>query len=874
MALPTGIVTFFFSDVEGSTRLAAALGDRFADVLEAHRRIVRAALLDHRGAEVSTGGDSFFAVFPAAVDAADAALAIQHALAAAPLPEGSTVRVRIGLHTGQAVQVGNDYVGLDVHLASRIADAGNGGQTLLSEATHAAIGQALPAGAVATDLGRYRLKDVGPQRIWQLDGPGLPLDPFPALRSLEAHPSNLPTAASPLIGREQETTELAALVVGSPIVTVTGAGGIGKSRVAIEAARSLVDGFPDGVFHLDMLATPDAAAAAAALLELVHNRSGADADARVALLDRLRSRDLLLVLDTADRVAGLSELVAAIAATCPRIRVLLTSRSPLHVSAEVEYPLQPMAMDNAVELFRVRAHAARAQSLDDEASRLAIGRLVARLDGIPLAIELAAARTRLFSPAALLDRLERRLPALGQGAHDLPDRQRTLHDTISWSCQLLRPPEQAAFGELGVFVGSFDLPAVESVISVAPGEDPAGLLEGLVDRSLVSAEASVTGEPRFRLLGPIREFALDALLGSGTADVVRERHARHWVTFAGPRLEQRGEEGLDVLRELEAGEPDIHAALEWSISALPELGLELAGLLGRYWWLRGRVREGRRWLESALSAVEASRTAPPVAPDTLARAEFWTGVLLDDAGQPAEAARHLEASLALRREIGDERGIARTLNSLGVVARSLGDLDRAEALFQESLDRKRALDDRPGISVSLTGLGIIASDRGQYAGAVELLAAALEIDRAYGGPGEVVAHANLGTALVRAGRLDEGLTELRAALPGIADLRDPELVLEVLVSLGRIALATPGDEAALRAARLLVAADAVRRREELALRELDSSEVDAALAKAIDALGPRERESLRAESAAIDLDAALSLARDAVREAAAQPMSS
>ena len=873
--LPGGTVTFLFSDVEGSTRLATALGDRFAEVLEGHRRVVRAALATHHGVEVSTAGDSFFAVFPSAGDAAAAAIAIESGLREGPAgTDDAAIRVRIGLHTGQAVRVGHDYVGLDVHLAARVSDAAHGGQILVSEATRAAMAERLPQGSRITDLGRHRLKDVGPQRIWQLDGPGMDPGRFSVLRSLEAHPSNLPVAVSPLVDRQLECAELADLVSRSSIVTVTGAGGIGKSRVTLEVARSIVSRYPDGVFHLDLLAMPDASTVAAELLALMSPHAPPDEDARAALLDRLRSRDLLLVLDTADRVADLAGLVASIAASCPRIRVLLTSRSRLRLAAEVEYPLAPLPTAPAVELFNARAQAVRGQSLLDPDTRPVVERLVARLDGIPLAIELAAARTRIFTPAALLDRLERRLPSLGEGARDLPDRQRTLRDTIEWSCELLQPDEQAAFRELGVFAGSFDLAAVEAVVQPTSGGDAIVLLESLVDRSLVVADQQDEGEPRFRLLRPIREFALDALRADGRDDVVAERHARHWVAFVTERLDRPGQPALAMLRDVEVNEADLRAALEWTLQGdgdMPGLGLELAGELGRYWWLRGRVQEGVSWLERGLAAAAGVPLTDAGSVRTRARALFWSGVLLNDAGRAIEAADRLEACLALQRQAGDDIAVARTLNSLGVVASTIGDLERAETLLEESIERKRALGDRSGIPVTLSNLGIVASDRGRYDDAVRFMAEALAIDEELGGGSVVVSHANLGSSLIRAGRHQEGLAEIRLAQPGIAGLRDPVLVVESLTSLAWVALSAEGDAAARRGARLAFAADAVREREGLPLRPAEQAEVDDLAARVSARLDAVALEPLRAEARAIDLDAALTLAGEALGEVTDSP---
>ncbi|HEX5591426.1 MAG TPA: tetratricopeptide repeat protein, partial [Candidatus Limnocylindrales bacterium] len=804
-------------------------------------------------------------------DAVAAAAAVQRALAGPTGSGGAQIRVRIGLHTGQAVRVGNDYVGLDVHRAARIADAGNGGQVLISETTHEVLkGQDL--GDLAfVDLGRHRLKDIGPERLWQLSGGGLPLGPFPPLRSLDAHPTNLPLAVSDLVDRDLERSELAALVATVSIVTITGAGGIGKTRLAIEVARSLLTGFPDGVFHLDLASTTDASDVAAGLIELMGLRVTPGEEPLSLLLDHLRNRDLLIVLDTADRVADLPSLAASIAAACPRTRMLVTSRSPLRVAAEREYSLSPLPADPAIELFTARARMVRPQFSLDGATRTAVEQLVARLDGIPLAIELAAARTRLFTPAALLDRLERHLPALGEGGRDLPDRQRTLHDTISWSVELLQPAERAAFFRLGVFAGSFDLAAVEAVVD-ADGEDPVGVLESLVNRSLVVVTPGIgDGEARFRLLAPIREFAVDMLAASDVDDEVRERYAAHWLGFVRRQWAALDEEGaLAAVNAIRLEEADIRSALAWflaaggagaaNVAARANRGLDLAGRLGRYWWLRGRGLDGLPWLERALAATPDGTT------EERARAFFWAGVLLDDARRPAEAERHLEAALAVRRDLGDDAGVAKTLNSLGVVARSVGHLDRAEALLRESIARKAALGDRTGTAVSLSNLGIVASDRGRHDEAVELMAQALAIDEVTGGLSLSVSCANLGAALVRAGRIEEGRAQVVRSLPGIEELEDPELVVETLTTVATIALAAATPESSLTAARLLFAVEVLVARERIPLRAADREQVDTLMAQAEERLDATALAAARAEARAIDLAGAIALARLALDE--------
>lgn len=487
----------------------------------------------------------------------------------------------------------------------------------------------------------------------------------------------------------------------------------------------------------------------------------------------------------------------------------------------------------------------------------------------------------MFGPAALLDRLNCQLPALGEGARDAPGRQRTLRSTIAWSCDLLPPGEQSVFRQLATFAGSFDLEAVEASVVVPVDEDAdvASLLEVLVDRSLVSSESGGAGATRFRLLAPIREFARASLVADGLDDATRRRQTGYWIEFA-QRQSQALNTGAsgDAIRAVEVDEPNIRAALQWALAPVdaedrpPDgatswawLGLQLAWRMGRYWSLRGRVQEGVAWLEKALTAAPPPETVTSSADSDLAQAMFWAGVLLDDARRPDEASTRLDAALSIYRRLGDEAGIARVLNSLGVVALSMSDLDRADDLFNESIERKRALRDRQGIAVSLSNLGVVASDRGRYDEAVEYMRQALEIDEALGGGSVAVARVNLGTSLVQADRVDEGLASLRGCLPGLAELEDPELVADVLVSLASVALRSGGDLDSVRAARLLAASEALRERERQPLRAIDRREVDElheALARRLD-----ERAILdaRSEARAIDVPAALALVGEALR---------
>jgi tetratricopeptide (TPR) repeat protein len=488
-----------------------------------------------------------------------------------------------------------------------------------------------------------------------------------------------------------------------------------------------------------------------------------------------------------------------------------------------------------------------------------VERLVARLDGIPLAIELAAARVHLLTPTAILDRLERRLPALADAPSDLPDRQRTLDATIGWSHEQLEPLEQRLFARLGVFVGPFELAAVEGVANDASG-DPLASLERLVDRSLVVADR-LSDEPAFRLLGPIRDFAANALRHNGDEAATRDRHATYHlelVRVLGQALDSRDD--LAAAAAIELAEPELRAALEWALGAgRGELAVEMAGRLGRYWWVRGRVREGVDWLERALASDAARET--PMDRATLARALYWSGVLLDDARRSDDARVRLESALALQRDLGDDRAVARTLNSLGVVARSQGQLEQATELLTESLERKRRIGDESGIAVTLSNLGVVATDRGDLGRAAELLTEALAVDEPSGSTSAVVVScANLGSLLIRAGRPEEGIRQVRRALPGIAELRDPEVVAEILTSLSHLRLAAADPDGAADAARLTLVAEELRRREGMPLRPIERDEADDLLRRELELLGPQAMASIRAEASVTDLDAALRLA--------------
>jgi predicted ATPase/class 3 adenylate cyclase len=494
--LPTGTVTFLFTDVEGSTRLLHEYGERYADLLAEHRRLLREAFARHGGVEVDTQGDAFFYAFARASAALAAAREAQDAL------ERTPVRVRIGIHTGEPELTEEGYVGLDVHKAARIAAAGHGGQVLVSEQT-----ARLTGGAGLRDLGEHRLKDLtAPERIYQA-GAG----DFPPPKTL--YRTNLPVPANPLVGRKKELIDVVRLLAvdRARAVTLVGPGGIGKTRFSLAAAAELVDHFPDGTWFVDLSAVRDPALVLSAIASALA--------AQVELSEHIADRQLLLVLDNLEQVveaaANLSDLLAA----CPKLQLLGTSREPLRIAAEVEYGLRPLPESPAVELFRQRARAA-ARGLEVDYSLAAD--ICARVDSLPLAIELAAARVKVLDPSSLRERLERRLPLLASRSRDLPERQRTLHATIAWSYELLSAEEQELFRQLAVFAGGATLDAAERV-----AEADLDVLESLVDKSLLRRRGD-----RFTMLETIREYAAERLHEADDADLVRRRHADFFLALA------------------------------------------------------------------------------------------------------------------------------------------------------------------------------------------------------------------------------------------------------------------------------------------------------------------------------------------------------
>jgi predicted ATPase/class 3 adenylate cyclase len=732
-ALPSGTVTFLFTDVEGSTRLLHELGaQEYAAALAEHRRLLREAFAAHGGVEVDTQGDAFFYAFATAPSALAAAADADVALAGGP------IRVRMGLHTGTPLLTDEGYVGADVHRAARIAAVGHGGQVLVSAATRALTGTE----SDLTDLGEHRLKDLSaPERIYQL-GEG----EFPPLRSL--YRTNLPVPATPFLGRERELDEVLELLAGSRLLTLTGPGGTGKTRLGLQAAGAAADAYPGGVFWVPLATLRDP--------ELVLEEAAHALGAEDGLAEHISDKSLLVLLDNFEQVVdaagGLSDLLA----TCPNLRLLVTSREPLHVSGEQEYSVPSFAHDEGVGFFLARA---RAVDSAFEANG-AVPEICRRLDDLPLALELAAARVKALSPAQILERLERRLPLLTGGARDLPERQRTLRATIEWSHDLLDQQERRLFARLAVFAGGCTLEAAERVCDAE-----LDTLQSLVDKSLLRH-----GGERYWLLETIREYAAERLESSGKEGELHRRHAAYFVALAEEAHHHvealAGTDPKPWLDRLEAEHDNLRAALDRLDAASEgELEQRVAGALWRFWQVHGHFEEGRRRLMRALAADERP---------TQARAwtVFGAAVIHGDSGDTLTAKQLFEEALALEA-FGDAFGAARVRMNLGALALNEGDFGRSRAMSEQALREFDELGEENWAAVATRNLAWAYDELGDRTRARELHEEVVERARAMGNTHLVaVSLGSLGGYAAAEGRVEEAVPLLTESTRVLLELGD------------------------------------------------------------------------------------------------------
>jgi predicted ATPase/class 3 adenylate cyclase len=702
--LPTGTVTFFFSDMEGSTRLVQELGDLWPGLLDDHDRLIRTAVSSNGGVEVRTEGDAFFAAFASAADAVAAAGDVQRAVASHEWPEDREVRVRIGLHTGAGMLGGADYVGVDVHRAARIAAAAHGGQVVLSETTAVLAERVLPEGTDLRDLGKHRLKDLlERESLFQLVIPGVS-DEFPALRTLDAVPNNLPLLVTSFVGREDDVAEALRLLESRRIVTLLGPGGTGKTRLSLQVAAEAAERFPDGVYFVPLASVTDGDLIPSTVLASVGVHVASRRDPPVEQLTHfLADKSLLLVLDNFEQLVESAGIVAEMAARSPASKFLVTSRVPLRVSGEQELPIPPLetaaedvGVETLMQIESIRLFLERAQTVRPDfeltaANAAAVAALVGRLDGLPLAIELVVPKLKLLPVERILERLDTR--SLAGGARDAPERHQTLWNAISWSDESLPPACRRLFARLSVFVGGVRLDEIEKVCG--PQDDlGVDVLEGLatlVDHSLVLRDDD---QDRFRMLHVIREYAADRLAESTEAEVIRRRHGLAYcarVEEAYPELTRRDRKTW--LESLDADLDNLRAALAHCVEAREtDAALRLVWSMWRYWQIRGHLYEARRRVDEVLALPGGDPMRRAKAVEALGGIAWWQG----DA-DACEAA--YQEALRLQLDLGDQREIANALYNKGLV----------DGFFREDSEAgRRSLDEALGMYESLGDVGGLA----------------------------------------------------------------------------------------------------------------------------------------------------------------------
>ncbi len=743
--VPTGTVTFLFTDIEGSTALLQHLGDRrYGEVLALHHQLLRTAFQTCGGQEMDTQGDAFLIVFRHTQDAVKAAMAAQRAISAHPWPEGAPVRVRMGLHTGEPILATTGYVGLDVHRAARIMAAGYGGQVLLSRATCQLIEHDLPERVTLRDLGEHRLKDLArPEHIFQLVIPDL-LAEFPPLKTLDVISNNLPVQLTSFIGREREMEDVKSLLSRTRLVTLMGAGGAGKTRLAIQAAADLIEQFPKGVWLVELAPISDPALVVQVVASTFEVREVAGRSLQDMLVDYLQAKSLLLVLDNCEHlVAASAHLASALLRACPNLKILATSREALGITGEATYrvpslsrpdprrlqSLEELTQFESVRLFVERGIHSQPRFALTEANAKAVAHICHRLDGIPLAIELAAARVKVLTADQIAARLDDRFRLLTGGSRTGLPHHQTLRAAMDWSHDLLSKGERTLLRRLSVFAGGFNLEAVEAVCT-GDGVDVVSVLDlvaNLVDKSLVVAEG-LNGETRYRLLETIRQYGLERLQASGEVATARGRHLDWYLGLAEQaEPELQGPDQVGWLDRLEMEHDNLRAALEWAKTEErgAEAGLRLAGALHQFWAMRGYLSEGREWLEGF---VERSK----VASSARAKAVYGAGDLASDQGDYGRAEALCEESMGLYRNLGDKLGIALSLNVLAILTRNRGDHRRAITLLEESLALCRELGHVWALAETLHILGLTVRRQGDYERAKALFEESLTLWRESG----------------------------------------------------------------------------------------------------------------------------------------------
>ncbi|HEX9134550.1 MAG TPA: tetratricopeptide repeat protein [Ktedonobacteraceae bacterium] len=817
--LPTGTLTLLFTDIEGSTLLLQQLGSSYAEMLRECRRLLRAAFQQWHGHEVDTQGDAFFVVFERAADAISAAVAAQQSLFKARWPGGAIVRVRMGIHTGELQPTEEGYVGLDVHRAARIMNAAHGTQVLLSQATCDLVVSELPEDVSLSDLGEYRLKDIaGFTRLFQLVIPGLPAEfPTPSTPSLHRPLRSIPSLSTSFVGREQEITAICAQLrrTDMRLLTLFGTAGVGKTRLALQVATELVEQFADGICFvaLEQFSNTDEVMIAIAQAVGVQQEKGRSLLEQVK--ETLHGQSMLLVLDNFEQVLSARLAVADLLAGCPELKVLVTSRVMLHLRAEQLFELTPLPLPSSghpvdvkalshyasIALFVQRAQAVAPDFQLTSVNAAAVAGICTRLDGIPLAIELAAARTRHFSPHILLAQLEKGLAVLYGKAQDVPARQQTLHGAIAWSYDLLEPVEQGVFRRLAVFANGAALVATEQVCTAAGAivGNILHVLEELVDKSMVQRQELKNGEMRVWLLQTLREFGVACLSQAGELAATQAAHAAYflsWMEQVAPML--LGAEQADWLDQLDREYENVRVALEWMLDGTgieigrAEQALRLCVALTAFWEIRGYIREGLAFMERALALGKDA--APSVRAQVLHYAGFLALMQDDD----TRAEEFLRESQLLFRDSGDKFGMANILRLQGNLAMMKNNYKIARRLLEEALNIYQTLGDMRRAALTRDALAQVAIAQGDYTKALLLLEENLAYSKIRGeqyGTAYPLCHMALALFLSRGDKAKarELAEESLALFRAVGNRR---FIAHVLILLGEILLVEREDDRA------------------------------------------------------------------------------
>ncbi len=850
--LPTGTLTLLFTDIEGSTRLLQRLGEQYADVLKKSRQLLRRAFQQGNGYEVDTQGDAFFVVFERAADAILSAASAQQALFNASWPAGEVVRVRIGLHTGEPQPTEEGYIGLNVHRAARIMSIAHGGQVLLSRATRDIVFHDLSDGISLRDLGEYRLKDIiGRNRLYQLDIPDLPND-FPPLSSLgpERPFQNLPSPTTSFVGRKHELAAATERLRQRDVrlLTLIGTGGVGKTRLALQVATQLNDSFPDGACFVALDQVGDAEGVISAIAQAFHIQEEKDSTLFEQTVIAIRDRSLLLILDNFEHIMSARQLVADLLTACPKLKMLITSRIMLHLRAEHLLEITPLAVPQATQLpdltaatsnyasillFVQRAQAVQPDFQLTENNITPIAEICIELDGIPLAIELAAARMRHFTPQSLLSHLKQGLSFLQVDAYDVPARQQTLRAAIAWSYDLLGATQQSVFRRLAVSPQGVTLATAEQICTAASKlvGNVQDALDALVDQSMLQrSQDREENDVRYRLLQTLREYGLECLAQAGELESTQAAHAEYflaWIEQLAPLLS--GAEQAEWLDRLDHDYDNVRTALEWLIdharkeAERAEQALRFCLRLLGFWEIRGYISEGLTFMERALSVSQ--NITPAVRAEALHGAGFLA--LMQDDNAKAEAflresqllfresgdkvgmanilrlqgnlalfkntyklaRRLLEEALALYKELGDTAKIAPTRKALAEVAIAQGDYAQARLLMEEDLASYKATGEKYSAAYSLYFLARIRFlARDDLAKAQSLVEESLNLFKEAGNR-RLVAYARhlLAQMLLIKGDESRAHSMLDASIGTFRVLKEPSAIADVLISFGRLA---------------------------------------------------------------------------------------